>query len=110
VEDQALRALRDQLGDIVLGTVFLFIGLAACSIAGVRRRGGGLTTDWVHRRLRWCRLFPLSRWIDAERPTRLTSCGASSAGCSRTRAFAGSARIGGAKVRIAQRSSLREHS
>jgi hypothetical protein len=25
--------LRDQVGDIILGTVFLFIGLAACGVA-----------------------------------------------------------------------------
>ncbi len=29
---------RDQLADIMFGTVFLFIGLAACAFAAVRRR------------------------------------------------------------------------
>ena len=36
MEDQVLMVLRDQVGGIILGTVFLFIGLAACGIAVIR--------------------------------------------------------------------------
>jgi probable HAF family extracellular repeat protein len=32
--------LRDRLADIIFGAVFLFIALAACSIAAIRRRSG----------------------------------------------------------------------
>jgi len=39
LEDQVLMMLRGQVSGIILGTVFLFIGLAACGIAVVR--GGG---------------------------------------------------------------------
>ncbi|MGA9058001.1 MAG: PP2C family protein-serine/threonine phosphatase [Terriglobia bacterium] len=39
MEDQVLMMLRGQVSGIILGTVFLFIGLAACGIAVVR--GGG---------------------------------------------------------------------
>jgi sigma-B regulation protein RsbU (phosphoserine phosphatase) len=36
LEDQVLTILRGQVGGIMLGTVFLFIGLAACGIAVIR--------------------------------------------------------------------------
>ena len=39
MEDQVLMMLRGQVSGIILGTVFLFIGLAACAIAVIR--GGG---------------------------------------------------------------------
>src|SRR5262249_23202653 len=40
LEDQVLGMLRDQLADLILGTIFLFMGLAACGIAAMRRRSG----------------------------------------------------------------------
>ena len=46
MEDQALAALRSQLGAIILGTVFLFLGLAAGGIAAVRHRGGVRVLLW----------------------------------------------------------------
>jgi len=39
LEEQVQMILRGQVGGIMLGTVFLFIGLAACGIAAIR--GGG---------------------------------------------------------------------
>jgi sigma-B regulation protein RsbU (phosphoserine phosphatase) len=39
--------LRGQLTDIVFGAVFLFIGLAACSIAAIRRRSGVRLVVWL---------------------------------------------------------------
>ena len=39
MEDQVLGMLRGQIGGIVLGTVFLFIGLASCAMAAIRGRG-----------------------------------------------------------------------
>jgi sigma-B regulation protein RsbU (phosphoserine phosphatase) len=39
--------LRGQLTDIMFGAVFLFIGLAACSIAAIRRRSGVRLVFWL---------------------------------------------------------------
>src|ERR1700757_4206600 len=47
LEDQLLAMLRGQLTDIVFGAVFLFIGLAACSIAAIRRRSGVRLVIWL---------------------------------------------------------------
>jgi phosphoserine phosphatase RsbU/P len=47
LEDQVLAMLRGQLADIILGAVFLFIGLAACSIAAIRRRSGVRLFIWL---------------------------------------------------------------
>ena len=48
MEAQLLAMLRGQLTDIVFGAVFLFIGLAACSIAaGIRRRRGVRLVIWL---------------------------------------------------------------
>jgi hypothetical protein len=46
LEDQALTILRDQVSAIILGTVFLFIGLGACGLAAVRGRGGVRILFW----------------------------------------------------------------
>ena len=47
LEDQLLAMLRDQLTDIMFGGVFLFFGLAACSIAAIRRRSGVRLITWL---------------------------------------------------------------
>jgi phosphoserine phosphatase RsbU/P len=47
LENQVLAMLRGQLADIILGAVFLFIGLAACSIAAIRRRSGVRLFIWL---------------------------------------------------------------
>ena len=47
MEDPVLAMLRGQLADIILGTVFLCIGLAACSIAAIRRRSGVRLFIWL---------------------------------------------------------------
>jgi len=39
MQDQAPAMLRGQLLEIISGTVFVFIGLAACAIAAIRRSG-----------------------------------------------------------------------
>ncbi len=39
MQDQALATLRGQLIEIISGTVFVFIGMAACAIAAIRRSG-----------------------------------------------------------------------
>jgi sigma-B regulation protein RsbU (phosphoserine phosphatase) len=46
LEDQVLASLRDQVGLIILGTVFLFVGLVACCIAAIRGRGGVRILVW----------------------------------------------------------------
>lgn len=46
MDDQALALLRSQVGGIVLGTIFLFIGVAACGLAALRRRGGVRILVW----------------------------------------------------------------
>src|SRR6516165_9510271 len=38
--------LRGQLADIILGAVFVFIGLAACGIAAIRRRSDVRVLIW----------------------------------------------------------------
>ena len=47
MEDQLLAMLRGQVADIVLGAVFLFIGLAACSIAAIWPRSGVRLVIWL---------------------------------------------------------------
>jgi hypothetical protein len=44
--DQLLSLLRDQLGYIILGTVFLFFGLTACAIAAIRQRTDVRVLTW----------------------------------------------------------------
>lgn len=39
---QDFNSLRGQIVDLLCGSIFVFIGLAACSIAGIRRKGGGV--------------------------------------------------------------------
>ena len=46
MEDQALGIIRNQVGAIILGSVFLFIGLAACALAAIRGRGGVRPLAW----------------------------------------------------------------
>jgi hypothetical protein len=36
MEEQVLTMLRDQVGTIMLGTVFLFVGLVASAISAIR--------------------------------------------------------------------------
>ena len=47
LQDQVLPMLRDQLGTIMFGAVFLFIGLAFFFLAAVRRRGGVRIFVWL---------------------------------------------------------------
>jgi hypothetical protein len=39
LEDQVVTMLRGQLVEIISGTIFVFVGLAACAIAAIRRSG-----------------------------------------------------------------------
>ena len=45
--DQVLAMLRGQLADIISGAIFLFVGLAVCSIAAIRRRSGVRLFVWL---------------------------------------------------------------
>ena len=47
LQDQALTALRGQLVEIIAGAFFLFIGLAGCSIAAIRRWSGTRLLLWL---------------------------------------------------------------
>jgi phosphoserine phosphatase RsbU/P len=47
LQDQVLAMLRGQLVNIMSGAVFLFIGLASCSLAAVRRRAGVRIFVWL---------------------------------------------------------------
>ena len=47
MEGQVLAMLRGQLEHIISGAFFLFIGLASCSIAGIRRRSGAQLFIWL---------------------------------------------------------------
>lgn len=46
LDDQSLLLLRGQLGSILTGTVFLFVGLSACVIGTIRRRGEFRILEW----------------------------------------------------------------
>ena len=47
LQEQALATLRGQVADIISGTVFAFLGLTACVIAGMRRRSGVRVLVWL---------------------------------------------------------------
>jgi phosphoserine phosphatase RsbU/P len=47
LEDQVQAMLRGQLAEIISGSIFLFMGLAACSIAAIRRRSGVRLIIWL---------------------------------------------------------------
>ena len=47
MEDQVLAMLRGQIASIISGAVFLFMGLATCSIAAIRRRSGVRLFIWL---------------------------------------------------------------
>lgn len=47
MDEQVLALLRGELTNIILGTVFLFIGFGACSIAAIRRRSGVRLFIWL---------------------------------------------------------------
>ncbi len=47
MEDQVLSMLRGQLASIISGAVFLFMGLATCSIAAIRRRSRVRLFVWL---------------------------------------------------------------
>lgn len=46
LDDRLLALLRDQVGGILLGAVFVALGLAACGIAAMRGRGGVRILVW----------------------------------------------------------------
>jgi len=47
LQDQLLATLRGQVVDIISGTVFVFLGLTVCAIAGMRRRSGVRILVWL---------------------------------------------------------------
>ena len=47
MEDQVLAMLRGQIASIIAGAVFLFMGLAACSLAAIRGRKGIRLFIWL---------------------------------------------------------------
>ncbi len=47
VTNQLLELLRDRIPYILFGTVFLFIGLSLCAIAGMRRQSGSKFVLWL---------------------------------------------------------------
>jgi len=47
LQDQALATLRGQIIEIISGTVFVFLGFAACGIAAMRRRSGVRVFVWL---------------------------------------------------------------
>ena len=47
MQEQVLAALRGELIEIISGTVFVFVGLAACAIAASRRRTGVRLFLWL---------------------------------------------------------------
>jgi len=47
LQDQVPALLRDQLSDIIAGGVFLFIGIASCSVAVIRRESKTHLFIWL---------------------------------------------------------------
>jgi sigma-B regulation protein RsbU (phosphoserine phosphatase) len=47
LSDQVLAILRGEVADIIFGSVFLFVGLATCGIAGIRRGSGTRIFVWL---------------------------------------------------------------
>ncbi len=45
--DQVAAMLRGQIADVVVGSIFVFVGLATCSIAAFRRGRGVRTFVWL---------------------------------------------------------------
>jgi sigma-B regulation protein RsbU (phosphoserine phosphatase) len=62
LEDPSVSLLRGQLGYVILGTVFLFIGVTACSIAAIRRRSEVRILIWLGI---WSGMFGASRMFAA---------------------------------------------
>src|ERR1039458_9391573 len=44
---QALDTLRGEVADSIIGSIFLFVGLAACGIAGIRRQKRTRIFAWL---------------------------------------------------------------
>lgn len=47
LQDQALATLRGHVADLLSGAVFVFVGLAACGIAAMRRRSAVRVLVWL---------------------------------------------------------------
>jgi phosphoserine phosphatase RsbU/P len=47
LQDRVVATLGGQVGDIISGTVFVFVGLATCVIAAMRRRSGVRVLIWL---------------------------------------------------------------
>jgi len=47
LQDAALTTIRNGLVEIILGTVFLFLGVVLCGIASLRRRSGAKILVWL---------------------------------------------------------------
>src|ERR1039458_1456603 len=58
---KAALILHEQVGVIILGTIFLFIGVAACCTAAIRGRDAGRILAWfgVFRAIYGVRLFEI---------------------------------------------------
>jgi hypothetical protein len=86
LEDHALGIIRDQVGAIILGSVFLFIGLAACALAAIRGRGGVRLLAWqgilsalygagmLAQSPAPFSIFPRSTWADRDYVVAIVTC------------------------------------
>jgi len=61
LQSQALATLRGEIVDIISGTVFVFVGLAACGIAAMRRRSGVRVLVWLGI---WSAMYGVLRLVD----------------------------------------------
>jgi phosphoserine phosphatase RsbU/P len=61
LQSEALATLRGQITDIISGTVFVFVGLAACGIAAMRRRSGVRVLVWLGI---WSAMYGVLRLVD----------------------------------------------
>ena len=78
LQNQSALMSSDQLANIMFGSVFLFIGLAACAFAAIRRGGGVRLFAWlgIWSAMRGARLLAkspsavavLPHWLQASAP------------------------------------------
>ena len=62
MQEQALAMVRGQVIDIISGSVFVFLGLAACGIAAMRRSSGVRVLIWWGI---WCAIYAVQPLLDA---------------------------------------------
>jgi hypothetical protein len=64
LQSQIVSVLRDQVARIIIGTVFVFVGFAACGVAAMRRWSGARVLVWLGI---WSAMYGASPLLDSLR-------------------------------------------